>query len=357
MRITKSLGLYLVALAAANTPLSPATACTTVEIPRSKEKIVAKSYDWDQGHGMAFVNLSGIAKKAVPMKPGDDPAPWVAKYGSVTFNQHGREFPLGGMNEKGLVVEIMWLNGSGYPPADKRKSVNELQWIQYQLDQHASLAEVEKNADAIRVSNVYAEVHYMVCDASGACGTFEYIGGKLVVHSGASLPYPTLTNNTYSDSKAYYAGFPGRATPSGESSLARFVRATSLAAGFDPAGSVSSVDAAFSILDSVGGTSYTKFHIVYDPTNKVVRFRTLTHSTIKSVDLAQFDFACAKDRDKTLLYDMNQSDKGDVSKSFKPYSVSENRKLIREGLADVESHLPPGTADKLAAYPSALPCL
>jgi choloylglycine hydrolase len=28
---------------------------------------------------------------------------WISKYGSITFNQYGREFPTGGMNEKGLV--------------------------------------------------------------------------------------------------------------------------------------------------------------------------------------------------------------------------------------------------------------
>jgi penicillin V acylase-like amidase (Ntn superfamily) len=30
----------------------------------------------------------------------------------VTFNQYGRNFPSGGMNEAGLVIELMWLEGS-----------------------------------------------------------------------------------------------------------------------------------------------------------------------------------------------------------------------------------------------------
>jgi penicillin V acylase-like amidase (Ntn superfamily) len=43
-----------------------------------------------------------------------NPAKWVSRYGSVTFNQYGCENPTGGMNEAGLVVEQMWLDESAY---------------------------------------------------------------------------------------------------------------------------------------------------------------------------------------------------------------------------------------------------
>ena len=65
-------------------------------------------------------------------------------------------FPLGGMNEKGLVVEIMWLDSSEYPKPDGKPSVNELQWIQYQLDNFATVNDVLSAAAKIRVSKVYA---------------------------------------------------------------------------------------------------------------------------------------------------------------------------------------------------------
>ena len=42
-----------------------------------------------------------------PRKAKGTPASWVSKYGSVTFNQYGRELPTGGMNEAGLVVETI----------------------------------------------------------------------------------------------------------------------------------------------------------------------------------------------------------------------------------------------------------
>ena len=47
------------------------------------------------------------------------------------------------MNEKGLVVELMWLDGTTYPQPDERPSVGVLQWIQYQLDNYST---IEKGA-------------------------------------------------------------------------------------------------------------------------------------------------------------------------------------------------------------------
>ena len=41
-------------------------------------------------------------------------AQWQSKYASVTFNQYGVELPTGGINEKGLVVEIMGLKSEAF---------------------------------------------------------------------------------------------------------------------------------------------------------------------------------------------------------------------------------------------------
>jgi penicillin V acylase-like amidase (Ntn superfamily) len=363
MKLTSNpIRLTLVALGLSTAVFQAGLACTTAAIPKSAEKIVAKSYDWRLGHGMAVANLKGIKKSALRLDPSDTPAEWISKYGSLTFNQNGREFPLGGMNEKGLVVEIMWLDSTLYPTADSRPAINELQWIQYQLDNYETVQEVVSAADSLRVSQAYALVHYLVCDASGACATFENLDGKMVVHSGADLKAPTLTNNTYKESMkylSYFEGFGGRSPmPTDSTSLQRFTRASMLAAAFDPKGSVSAHDAGFKILDSVGGTNYSKFHIVYDPTNKVVRFRTLSKRSIKTVDIKQWDFLCAKDKDRALMYDMNAAGPAaDVTSQFKPFGQAENLKMIKAGLKDIEGSLPPKMAERLAAYPAQLPCL
>ncbi len=49
---------------------------------------------------------------------------------------------MGGMNETGLAIELMWLDDTAYPMPDSRSTVYDLQWIQYQLDTAKNIEEV-----------------------------------------------------------------------------------------------------------------------------------------------------------------------------------------------------------------------
>ena len=100
----------------------PADACTTFCLRDDGRILFGKNYDWNVGDGLLVVNQRGIARQAD--MPDDRPASWVSRYGSVTFNQYGRDFPSGGMNEAGLVIELMWLEGSRYPAPDQRPAVD-----------------------------------------------------------------------------------------------------------------------------------------------------------------------------------------------------------------------------------------
>lgn len=85
------------------------SACTTFCLKNDGEVLFGKNYDWMIGDGLLFVNKRGVVKAATA-EGAPHPAKWVSKYGSVTFNQYGRENPSGGMNESGLVIELMWLD-------------------------------------------------------------------------------------------------------------------------------------------------------------------------------------------------------------------------------------------------------
>jgi hypothetical protein len=74
-----------------------------------------KNYDWHLDYGLLIVNKKGITKRAILLDPTDKAAEWVSRYGSVTFNQYGREMPNGGINEAGLVVETLMLPGTQNP--------------------------------------------------------------------------------------------------------------------------------------------------------------------------------------------------------------------------------------------------
>jgi choloylglycine hydrolase len=277
----------------------------------------------------------------------------------------GCGFPLGGINEAGLVVEVMWHAPRSEPPApDARGSVNELQWIQYQLDNYEKVSEVEAHKEDVRISKIYADVHYLVCDRDGECATFENLGGKLEVRSGTQLKVATLTNSSYDNAVKNLASFKGfggtTPIPTGSDSDSRFIRASALAQAFDPMGKIDAVDAAFDLLNSVGPTSYSKFHIVYEPKIQKVHFRTWTYKGIKEIRLEDLgkpeDLTCDQKTDKTRTFNMAQDVKGDIHSLFKPYSAAENRKMVLDGFTALHSSLTKKLAEQWADHPSSVSC-
>ena len=132
-----------------------------------------------------FVQISkGLSKTSMKTEDGETIS-WVSQYGSITFNQYGKEFPTGGMNEKGLVVELMWLDETKYPAADNRPAVGVLQWIQYQLDNCATIEDVIATDKKLRIASTgNPPLHYLVADANGRAATIEFLEGKMVIHQG-----------------------------------------------------------------------------------------------------------------------------------------------------------------------------
>src|SRR4051812_40275203 len=136
----KSLLVTLSILSLAGLLVNRALACTTFCLKNEGEVLSGGNYDWTIGDGLVFVNKRGVAKRATVEESGN-PARWVSQYASVTFNQYGRENPTGGMNEAGLVVEVMWLAETEYPKEGPRPTVGSQEWVQYELDTSATVEE------------------------------------------------------------------------------------------------------------------------------------------------------------------------------------------------------------------------
>ncbi|MCP4246744.1 MAG: linear amide C-N hydrolase, partial [bacterium] len=180
---------HLIPLAAAAIVLwgaTPAGTCTTFCIDRDAGPVFGKNYDWRVADGLVIVNKRSVSKTAMS---GDNPARWTSRFGSVTFNQYGRGMPCGGINEAGLVIEIMWLEESEYPAPDDRPSLPNLQWIQYHLDRSATVDDVIAGDGDVRISREgSAYVHFLVADRTGDCASIEFIDGRRVVHTGEEMP-------------------------------------------------------------------------------------------------------------------------------------------------------------------------
>lgn len=311
-------------------PAGEAEACTTFCLRKGEEVVYGKNYDWQNGNGYLMVNQRGVAKAAMISAP-DRPASWVSKFGSVTFNQWGREFPSGGMNEAGLVVELMWLDETRYPERDARPALGALEWIQYQLDNFERVDAVVRQASRTRIVSA-APLHYLVCEKTGRCAAVEFLDGKLVAHHGATLPVPALANHSYADSLGFLRSRPdekggdgdGRIT-GGRGSLERFARASGMMEDYASRTDTTPVQYAFEILDRVAQGSHTKWSIVYDLRRGRVHFKTQANRGQRSVNLRALDFTCGG---PLRMIDLEAPGAGDVTLRLAPYTAEKNRDLV-----------------------------
>ena len=333
-----------------------ALSCTSFYIYADDEAVVGKSYDWSTSVGLVVVNKRGIAKEAMV---GDErPARWTSTYGSVTFNQYGREMPLGGINEVGLVVEVLWLDESAYPTPDERPALGCLQWVQYALDTCASAAEAVATLEEVRVADDdTARVHYFVADAAGGCAVVEFIEGKAVTSIGdVDMPVRALANNTYDESLSFLSMYEQKEGPpediAGDGSLERFSRAAIAATNFDTAflDSATTADYAAGVLDGVAMPDYSQWRIVYDVAGGVVYFRTRENMDPRWLEAEAFDYSPAT---PVKIFDMNAEGGGDVTEKFVDYTYEANRALIDASFAGTEflKEVPEEAREGLARYP------
>jgi choloylglycine hydrolase len=164
-------------------------------------KLLAKNHDWKVGHGYIFKNIRGQLKFAYGWS-GKNPASWTSKYGSITFNQFGKEFPSGGINEKGLVVEKLFLPNSVYPNFHNAPTISDLEWIQYQLDNFATVKEV---IDHLEKLNIYPleSLQYILADSTGDAVIIDFLNGKIGIHF-RKQNHIVLTTESLKDSENYY---------------------------------------------------------------------------------------------------------------------------------------------------------
>lgn len=345
-RIRPFLSPLLASLAISGGLSIPADACTTFCLRDSGRIVFGKNYDWNVGDGLLVVNQRGMARKADIS--GDQPASWVARYGSVTFNQYGRDFPSGGMNEAGLVIELMWMEGSRYPAPDQRPAVDVLQWIQYNLDSHATVAEVLAADQKVRIAG-QVPLHYLVADRKGQVATVELIDGRMVAHTGKDLPVAALANSFYAESRAAWQD--GKAQGN---SLKRFAQAAERVRGFEGQKG-DAVAYAFETLDQVAQGSYTQWSIVYEIDRGRVHFRTRSHRPVRTLSLGDLKFDCGQ---PVRVLSLDAQVEGDVARHLTPYTRQLNYDLVSASARKTPflAETPEAELQRWAAYPETTVC-
>lgn len=236
MMFKKCLVYLLPLVSIINTPID---ACTrTLFTGEDNVVITGRSMDWmEDMHSDIWVFPRGVERDS---GGGARSFKWKSKYGSVVTAAYNIA-SADGMNEKGLVGNLLYLAESDYGDY-KQNNLPILSislWMQYVLDNFANVNEaveqLQKNTFQIfapRIPNGKESLlHLTISDSTGDSAIFEYINGKQVIHHGKQ--FTVLTNSpTYDQQLAlnsYWESIGGLVFLPGTNRAAdRFARASFL---------------------------------------------------------------------------------------------------------------------------------
>lgn len=313
MRRIQKWGIALAAITA-GTQLNTTEACTRV-VYQGKDNTVltARSMDWKEDtRTNLWIFPRGMKRNG---EIGKNPLEWTSKYGSVVASAYDI-CSTDGMNEKGLIANLLWLAESEYPQWDgKKPGLSIAAWVQYILDNFATVDEavsyVEKGtfevvSDMMPDGTRMATLHLSISDADGDNAIFEYIGGELKIHHDKS--YQVMTNSPVFDQQLalndYWKNIGGTTFLPGTNRAAdRFVRASFYINAIPKvADTRTAVASVFSVIRNTSvplgittpnepNISSTRWRTVSDQKNKVYFFESTIQPNVFWVNLQDVDFS------------------------------------------------------------------
>jgi len=324
----------------------PRMDCTSFCLDNGDHCVFGANQDNPIDAGMLAVKRRQVLKTAWEPSTTGEYARWISRFGSVTFDYAGYQLAWAGMNEAGLMMSTMALYETENPAPDSRPPLQSPLWMQFLLDSYSTVEEVIASDALVRLKDNVD--HFLICDGTGDCAVIEFLEGRMVYHTGDSLPVAALTNHSYKDSvKAW------REDDAEGDSLGRFATAADRVMAFEPTSAEPAVDAAFDTLAAVARHD-NAWRIVFDPANLQIHFRTNSNPQIRTVDFAKLDFSCDA---PILVKDIHADLSGDISDEFVPYS---HRASVEHTLAFVERYervdYPPLLVEVLIRGMSSFPC-
>lgn len=317
-------------------------ACTRVVYLGADDQIItARSMDWSVDVGTnLWIFPRGMKRSG---EAGPNSIQWTSKYGSVISSGYDIS-TTDGMNEAGLVANVLWLVESQYPKYDGTgPGLSIAAWAQYVLDNFATVDEavtaLSANpftivTDYVPGENRLATLHLAISDASGDSAIVEYIDGKQVIHH--SPKYQVLTNSPTFDEQlalhSYWTQIGGTVMLPGTNRASdRFTRASFYINAVPKTNdAVESIASVFSVIRNASvpyglttpdqpNISSTRWRTVSDQKRKLYFFKSALTPNIFWVDLNTIDFSADKGKVQKLDLGPDQRNifSGVANKEFK----------------------------------------
>jgi len=328
--------LLLIAIAALG--VNTVDACTRVVYQGPNGTIItARSMDWNEDMGTnLWIFPSGMERNG---EVGPNSLKWTSKFGSVIATGYDSA-STDGMNEKGLVANLLWLAESEYGVWDQKKAGLTISaWVQYVLDSYSTVDEAVKGLSKEEFTIVtgstpgrtsLATLHLAISDATGDNAIFEYIGGKLVIHHNRS--YQVMTNSPIFEKQLalneYWKQIGGTVMLPGTNRAAdRFVRASfyinAIPQTEDTRVAIASV---FSVIRNASvpfgistpgqpNISSTRWRTVADQKNKIYFFESALTPNTFWVEFKGIDFS-STGKVKKLSISNNETYSGNTADKF-----------------------------------------
>ena len=304
--------------------------------------VTGRTMDWAEDlHTNLYIFPRGIARRGANSA---NTVSWTSKYGSVVAT--GYDIGVSeGMNERGLVVNLLFLPESVYSrPNDDRPIMGMSIWTQYVLDNFATVdeavAELAKQTFRISAPDLpggkQSRLHMAISDPSGDSAILEYVDGELQIHHGRA--YQVLTNSPlYPQQLAindYWKQLGGLVTlPGTNRSSDRFVRASFYVnASSQSENPKVAVPTVFSVMHNVAvpngittpgqpQLSSTQWISVADQKNRIYYFEPVLDMQVFWVDLGQVDFAAGQPERKLQMDGNTTPYVGDATQEFRAVST------------------------------------
>lgn len=168
----------------------------TMDWPESTEPLIVA---FPRGRDRDGCTPPGLAQDANPLR-------WTSRYASLVTTIYGLG-TVDGVNEAGLAGHCLYLQATDFGVRDPAKpAVAASQWLQYLLDQAATVAEALTLLAGVDILKVSARgrdsnLHLAIEDAGGDSAIVEYVQGRRVVHHGRQ--FALMTNDpTYDEQLA-----------------------------------------------------------------------------------------------------------------------------------------------------------